>query len=66
MKPSINKAPSYVRWDAMVAYEQPRYTVRLNVLNLADKYYYDALYENGAHVVPGTERAYQLTMDYKF
>jgi len=65
-KPSINKAPSYVRWDAMVAYEQPRYTVRLNVLNLADKYYYDALYENGAHVVPGTERAYQLTMDYKF
>lgn len=64
--PNVNKAPSYVRWDAMISYEQPKYAIRLNVLNLTDKYYYDSLYENGGHVVPGTERAYQLTMDYRF
>ncbi|MGB7991099.1 MAG: TonB-dependent receptor [Candidatus Methylophosphatis roskildensis] len=64
--PTANIAPHYARWDAMVAYEQPKYTIRLNILNLTDKYYYDSLYENGAHVVPGTVRAFQVTMDYKF
>jgi catecholate siderophore receptor len=55
-----------VRYDAMLAYEQPRYAFRLNVLNLFDKRYYEAVYENGGFAVPGTERAIQLTADLKF
>lgn len=61
-----NVAPDYVRYDAMLAYEQPRYAFRLNVLNLFDKRYYEAVYENGGFAVPGTERAIQLTADLKF
>lgn len=62
----IARAPSYVRTDLMIAYEQPRYDVKLNVLNVFDKRYYDGIYENGSMVVPGTERAFQLTMTLKY
>lgn len=63
---SPNTAPAYHRLDAMVAYEQSAYTVRLNLLNLTNRYYYDSLYENGGHVVPGTGRAAQFTLEYKY
>ena len=49
-----NTAPAYARWDAMVAYEQKNWTLRLNVKNLFDKLYYDAVYDNGGFTVPGT------------
>ena len=62
----IANAPSYVRADLMLAYEQPRYDVKLNVLNVFNKRYYDGIYENGSMVVPGTERAFQLTMTLKY
>jgi catecholate siderophore receptor len=52
-----------LRTDLMLAYEQPRYDVRLNVCN---KRYYEALYENGGFAVPGTERAFQLTVAVKY
>lgn len=61
-----NIAPSYVRWDAMVAYEQPKYAVKFNVQNLFDKLYYDALYDNGAFVVPGQARRFILSGEFKF
>lgn len=61
-----NYAPSYVRWDAMLAYEQPKYAVRLNVQNVFDKLYYDALYDNGGFVVPGQPRRFILSAEYKF
>lgn len=64
--PAVSTAPAYQRWDAMVAYEQPRYAVKLNVLNLFDKRYYESVYENGGHVVPGTSRAAQMSVEYKF
>ena len=60
-----NVVDGYQRWDAMLAYEQPKYTVKVNVLNLNDTTYYDSLYENGAHVVPGTGRVVQLTAEYR-
>lgn len=63
---SIAQAPSFVRADLMLAYEQTRYDVRLNVLNVFNKRYYEALYENGSMVLPGTERAFQLTMTLKY
>lgn len=61
-----NEAPSYVRWDAMLAYEQKKWSLRLNVQNLFDKVYYDAIYDNGAFSIPGTKRKFILTGEYKF
>ncbi len=61
-----NTAPGYIRWDAMVAYEQPKYTVKLNIQNLFDKLYYDALYDNGGFAVPGQRRRVLLSTEYKF
>ena len=61
-----NTAPAYVRWDGLVAYEQPRYTVTLNVQNLFDTVYYDALYDSGGFSTPGQGRRLILTGEYKF
>lgn len=61
-----NTAPAYARWDAMAAYEQKTWGVRLNVKNLFDKVYYDALYDNGGFTVPGTRRQLILTGELKF
>ncbi|WP_425325805.1 TonB-dependent receptor [Methylovorus glucosotrophus] len=61
-----NKLPGYTRWDAMVAYEQPKWAVRLNVKNLFDKEYYDAIYDNGGFSVPGNRRQAILTTELKF
>jgi len=64
--PRPNIAPRYQRWDAMLAYEQPRYTLKANVLNVFDRRYYESLYENGGHVVPGTQRTLQTSVEFKF
>lgn len=61
-----NTAPAYERWDAMLAYEQKSYTVKLNVLNVFDKLYYDAIYDNGGFVVPGQKRKFILTTEFRF
>lgn len=61
-----NVAPSYQRWDAMLAYENRRYEVKLNLKNVFDKRYYESLYENGGFAVPGTGRALQLVTELKF
>jgi catecholate siderophore receptor len=58
--------PSYVRWDAMAAYEiDPRFTVQLNIQNLTDERYYNQTYtRHFASVAPG--RLSFLTLDMKF
>jgi catecholate siderophore receptor len=61
-----NTAPAYVRWDAMVAYEQERWAIRFNVKNLLDTVYYDAVYDNGGFAVPSQRRTAILTAEYKF
>ena len=61
-----NNVPSYIRWDAMVAYEQPKYAVKFNVQNVFDKLYYDSLYDNGGFVVPGQARRFILSGEFKF
>ena len=61
-----NTAPSYVRWDAMVKYEHQKWKLRLNIKNMFDKIYYDAVYDNGAFVVPGTRRTAVVTAECKF
>ncbi len=61
-----NTAPSYARWDAMVKYEYRKWLVRLNIKNVFDKVYYDAVYDNGGFVVPGPRRSAVVTAEYKF
>lgn len=61
-----NWVPSYTRWDAMLAYEQPKYTVKLNVQNVFDKLYYDAIYDNGGFTYVGQPRRIILSTEYKF
>ena len=61
-----NTAPAYERYDAMVAYEQRKWGVRLNIQNLANKLYYDSIYDNGGFTVPGTKRKAILTGELKF
>ena len=57
----------YTRWDAMVAYHQPKYDVRFNVFNLFNKYYYDALISSdGGRAVPGVARSASVTVAYRF
>lgn len=61
-----NTAPAYERYDAMVAYEQKTWAVRLNIRNLLDKVWFDAIYDNGAFTVPGMRRSFILTGELKF
>lgn len=61
---NVNYAPGYVRWDAMVSYEQKHYAVRLNMLNLFDTVYYETVYQG--HVIPGTSRVLLGTVELKF
>ena len=52
--------------DAMLAYEEQKWAVKLNVKNLLDKVYYDAIYDNGGFSVPGNGRTVILTTELKF
>jgi catecholate siderophore receptor len=61
-----NTAPGFARVDAMVAYEQPKWAVRLNIKNLLNKTYYDAVYDNGGLVTPGNRLQAILTTELKF
>jgi len=61
-----NTAEAYQRWDAMVAYEEKHWAVRLNIKNVFDRLYYDSIYDNGGFTVPGTRRAAILTGELKF
>jgi catecholate siderophore receptor len=61
---NTTQLPAYAKWDAMLAYEQGRYTVRLNLFNLFDEIYYTGLYTG--HAIPGVTRSAQLTLDVKF
>jgi catecholate siderophore receptor len=57
----------YTRWDAMVAWHQPKYDLRLNLLNISDKKYFDALIpSDGGRSIPGIGRTLLATIDYRF
>ncbi len=56
----------YTRWDAMAEYHAKKWDVRLNVLNLTNKFYYDALIQSdGGRSVPGVGRTFLATFDYR-
>jgi catecholate siderophore receptor len=59
------QAPGYVRWDGTLAYRQHDYDIRLNLFNLANRSYDDALIQSdGGRAVPGTGRSAMLTFSY--
>ncbi|RQG99846.1 TonB-dependent receptor [Paraburkholderia dinghuensis] len=56
----------YTRWDATAAYHQKKWDVRLNLLNLTNKFYYDALIpSDGGRSVPGIGRTFLATFSYR-
>lgn len=61
---NTNGLPWYARWDALAAYEQPAYTIRLNVFNVFNKDYYEGVYQG--HTIPGLKRAARVTVELKF
>lgn len=61
---STNFAKGYLRADAMISYDAKPFTVRLNVNNLTNEKYYDALY--GGHAAAAAPREVQLTVGYKY
>jgi catecholate siderophore receptor len=63
---AANTAPAYARWDAMAAYEAKDWALRLNIKNLFDRLYWDAIYDNGGFATPGTRRMVSLTGEFKF
>jgi len=61
------KVPDYLRWDATLAYVQPKYEIRLNVFNIADKLNYDALIQSDkGRSVPGIARTAVLSYTQRF
>ena len=61
-----NTAPATQRWDAMLAYEQARWTLRFNLKNIFDQTDYAAIYDNGSFLVPGGRRSVVVSADYRF
>ena len=56
----------YTRWDAMAAYHAKKWDARLNLLNLTNKFYYDALIQSdGGRSVPGVGRTLLATFEYR-
>jgi catecholate siderophore receptor len=59
-------AGGYTRFDLTAAYHQPHYDIRLNLLNVGDKKYIDALIpSDGGRSVPGIGRTELVTFTYK-
>lgn len=62
---NIVSVPGYTRWDATAAYHQKNYDVRINLLNLTDKYYYDSVIaSDGGRATPGISRTVLVTLGY--
>ncbi|MDB5888069.1 MAG: fiu, partial [Rhodocyclales bacterium] len=61
---SSNVAPGFVKYDAMLSYDQPRYNIQLNLNNVFNKVYWPQVYNGWA--VAGPSRNVQLTTTLKF
>lgn len=56
----------YTRWDGTVAYHQPHYDIRFNLLNAFDrKYFVGVIQSDGGRSIPGAGRTELLTVTYK-
>jgi catecholate siderophore receptor len=61
---NTNEVPAYTRSDWLLAYEKNSLGLKLNLLNAFNKKIYEGVY--AGHVVPGTARSLQFTIEYKF
>jgi catecholate siderophore receptor len=58
--------PSFTVFDAFAAYRfSRRFDLRLNVLNVANKDYFTAVYRSGAFLYKGDTRAVRLALNYE-
>jgi catecholate siderophore receptor len=58
--------PEYTRFDLTAAYIQPKYDIRLNVYNVFNVMFYDALAaSDGGRAVPGSGTTGMLTLNYR-
>ncbi len=64
--PTIRRVPGYARVDALAQWNLNQYTLKLNILNVLDRNYYDSIYLNGGWGVPGQRRTFQVSVGYKF
>lgn len=56
----------YTRWDGTVAYHQPHYDIRFNLLNAFNrKYFVGVIQSDGGRSLPGAGRTELLTVTYK-
>lgn len=64
---NLSSTPAYWVYDAMLAWEVSRnLSVRLNVYNLADKFYIQSLNNGGSRYTLGAERSAALTANVTF
>jgi catecholate siderophore receptor len=64
---NLIRVGGYTRWDATVAYHQPKYDIRFNLLNVFNKTYFDGLIQSdGGRAAPGIGRTALLTGTYRF
>jgi catecholate siderophore receptor len=60
-------APGFTRFDATVAYHQPKYDIRLNWFNVGDKDYIAALIpSDGGRSIPGIGSTLLASLTYRF
>ena len=61
------QVPDYVRWDATIAYHQPKYDIRLNLLNITNRLNYESLIPSDrGRAVPSIDRTALLTYTQRF
>ncbi len=64
---NVSSVDSYWRADALLAWHQPVFDVQLNVQNVLDEDYYDAVVQSeGGRSVPGRGRTVVGTFTYRF
>ena len=61
----IRSVPGYWTFDAMIQYNWSEHlTFKVNLTNLTDKYYYDAIHQQ--HVVPGAGRTAMFAINVNY
>jgi catecholate siderophore receptor len=64
---NVVTVPGYARLDATVAFHQPRYDIRLNLINALDKQYFASVIPSDAgRSVPAAGRTGIVTLTYRF
>jgi catecholate siderophore receptor len=63
---NLVQAAGYTRWDGTLAYRRRDWDIRLNLFNLGNTAYYDALIQSdGGRAVPGTGRSAMLSVNWR-